>query len=135
MSVGCKPGPSISARNKDAGKRERKTPAPCATYRQREREIDRKKESCERAVKEMRREIDANVDAKKTSVMFLRIAQNGDSVQSLSSAIAPSRTDERRSAHWRLCALDAPGCCSFFVLSTSATLLLEPMKLIFLSSL
>ena len=28
MSVGCKPGPSKSARNKDAGKRERKTPAP-----------------------------------------------------------------------------------------------------------
>ena len=41
MSVGCKPGPSISARNKDAGKRERKTPAPCATYRERERERKR----------------------------------------------------------------------------------------------
>ena len=75
------------------------------------------------------------MDAKKTSGMFLRIAQNGDSVRSLSSAIAPSCADERRSAHWRLCALDAPGCCSFFVLSTSVTLLLEPMKSMFLSSL
>ena len=79
--------------------------------------------------------VQANVDAKKTSGMFLRIAQNGDSVQSLSGAIAPSRADERRSAQWRLCALDAPSCCSFFVLSTSVTLLLERMKSMFLSGL
>ena len=39
MSVGCKPGPSIGARHKDAGKHERRTPTPCATYREREREI------------------------------------------------------------------------------------------------
>ena len=61
------------------------------------------------------------MDAKKTSDMFPRIAQNGDSVQSLSSTIEPSRADERRSAHWRLCALDAPGGCSLFVLSTWVT--------------
>ena len=32
--VGCEPGPSKGARHKDAGKHERKTPTPCATYRQ-----------------------------------------------------------------------------------------------------
>ena len=52
MSVGGKPGLSIGARNKDAGKRERKTPAPCATYRQREREKERKKER-KRVAKEL----------------------------------------------------------------------------------
>ena len=46
VSVGCKPGPSIGARDKDSGYRERKTPTPCATYRQRERgrKEERKKE-------------------------------------------------------------------------------------------
>ena len=38
VSVGCEPGPSTCARNKDAGQRERKTPTPCVTDRQRERE-------------------------------------------------------------------------------------------------
>ena len=38
VSVGCEPGPSTCARNKDAGKREGKTPTPCVTDRQRERE-------------------------------------------------------------------------------------------------
>ena len=34
----------MGARNKDAGKRERKTPIPCATYRQRDRETKKARE-------------------------------------------------------------------------------------------
>ena len=54
----------------------------------------------------------------ETGDMLLTIAQNGEFVWSLSSAVAPSRADECRSAHWRLCALDAPGCFPFLYLTT-----------------
>ena len=39
VSVGCKSGLSIGARDKDAGQRERKAPTACATYRQRKKEV------------------------------------------------------------------------------------------------
>ena len=45
VSVGCEPGPSIGARNQDAGKSERETPTPCSTRtgKQKEKNKDRKK--------------------------------------------------------------------------------------------
>ena len=46
VPVGCKPGLSIGARDKDAGQRERKTPTPCA--KREEREERKKKEKKER---------------------------------------------------------------------------------------
>ena len=48
VSVGCKPGPSIRARDKDAGERECETPTPCATYRQREKKKEKREKEQEK---------------------------------------------------------------------------------------